>query len=156
MNDKEREMTNAGDFGGTDDPPPASPTSWSHGVKATPAEKRGSARLKHGDAARAYNVHRIDVRIRTEQRDYEGSLLDLSAGGAAVLAAAALPLGMPVTVELKLGERLIEAHGVIKNRSKLGLRYRMGVQFTELDPENEALLQLLYGPGGTMEEVDGV
>lgn len=153
---EEKKMTNAGDFGGTDDLPPTSPVSWSHGEKAKVAEKRESARLNHGEAARAYNVHRIDVRLDTEQRGYEGSLLDLSAGGAAVLATAALPVGVQVTVRLKLGERLIEARGVVKNRSKLGLRYRMGVQFTELDPENEALLQLLYGPGGNMEEADEV
>ena len=154
MNDKEREMTNAGESGGADWS--AAPPVWHQGERDAVDEKRGSARKKHGDAARAYNVHRIEARLRTEQRGYEASLLDLSAGGAAVLVAVALPLGASVTVDLKLGDRLIEARGLVKYRAKLGLRYRMGVQFTDLDPENEALLQLLYGPGGNMEEVDGV
>ena len=76
--------------------------------------------------------------------------------GIAVLAAVALPVGVHVTVRLKIGERLIEAGGVVKNRSKLGLRYRMGIQFTEIAPEQQELLLLLYGPGGSMEEVDGL
>ena len=135
---------------------PTAPSSWRHDEKEAAAEKRDNARIRHGDAARAYNVQRIDVRFTTEYRDYDGSLLDLSASGAAVLLAAPLPLALPVTVRLKMGERLIEAKGLVKNRSKLGGRYRVGVQFTEIDPENESLLQLLYGPGGPMEEADEV
>ncbi len=156
MSEQEKEMRNAGDFGGADELPPASPVAWSHGEKEAITEKREVARLKHGEAARAYNVHRIDVHLDTDQRGYEGALLDLSAAGIAVLAAVALPVGVHVTARLKIGERLIEAGGVVKNRSKLGLRYRMGIQFTEIAPEQQELLLLLYGPGGSMEEVDEV
>ena len=72
-------MATNGDIGGIEH---ITPPVWRHGEKRVPEEKRESARMKHGDAARAYNVHRIDAHVDTDQRGYESSLLDLSAGGA--------------------------------------------------------------------------
>lgn len=119
-------------------------------------EKRESTRIKHGEAARLYNVDKIGARIITEQQSYEGTLLDLSAGGAAVITISALPINLPVSVELRVGDHRIKAAGVVKNRNKLGVKYRLGVQFTRLDPEEQDFLLLLYGPGGTYEEKDGL
>ena len=44
-------------------------------------EQRETVRLEHAQAARMYNVDRIDACISTGQSRYEGPLLDLSAGG---------------------------------------------------------------------------
>lgn len=140
--------------------PPGSPekktsSTWHMGEQRV-AEKRENVRVRHGEAARMYNVDKIGARIETEQQSYEGNLLDLSAGGIAMLAQVALPLNLPVQVDVRVGDHTIRAHGLIKNRSKVGGQYRLGVQFTSLDPEEEAFLHLLYGPGGTFEEVDGL
>ncbi len=119
-------------------------------------EKRERTRIRHDEAARLYNVDKIGARIVTEQQSYEGALLDLSAGGAAVITVSALPLNLPVEVELRVGDHRIKALGVVKNRNKLGVKYRLGVQFTHLDPEEQDFLLLLYGPGGIYEERDGL
>ncbi|MDO5673895.1 MAG: PilZ domain-containing protein [bacterium] len=119
-------------------------------------EKRESARIKHGEAARLYNVDKIGARIVTEQQSYDATLLDLSAGGAAIITVSALPINLPVDIELRVGDHCIRALGVVKNRNKLGVKYRLGVQFTRLDPEEHDFLLLLYGPGGMVEERDGI
>ena len=103
-----------------------------------------------------YNVDKIAARISSDQREYNGPLLDLSGSGLSMLVPAALPLNLPVLVLLHIGERQVRGQGLVKNRNKLGGQYRIGVQFTTLDPEDEGFLQLLYGPGGTYEEVDGL
>ncbi len=119
-------------------------------------EKRDLVRIKHGEAARLYNVDKIGARITTEQQSYDGTLLDLSAGGAAILIVSALPVNLPVDVDLRVGDHCIKALGVVKNRNKLGGKFRLGVQFTRLDPEEQDFLLLLYGPGGIIEEKDGL
>ena len=119
-------------------------------------EQRETVRLEHAQAARMYNVDRIDACISTGQSRYEGTLLYLSAGGMAMLAPLSLPLNLPVDLDLNVGQHRMHAQGLIKNRNRLGSQYRLGVQFTKLGPEDEAFLQLLYGPGGTYEEVDGL
>ena len=119
-------------------------------------EKRENARIKHGEAARLYNVDKIGARIVTDQQNYDGTLLDLSAGGAAIITVSALPINLPVNVELQVGDHCIKAAGLVKNRNKLGGKYRLGVQFTYLDPEEQDFLLLLDGPGGTHEEQDGL
>ena len=119
-------------------------------------EKRESTRLKHGEAASFYNVDKIGARIVTEQQNYDGTLLDLSAGGTALITVAALPINLPVKVELQVGDHCIKALGQVKNRNKLGGKYRLGVQFTHLEPEEQDFLLLLYGPGGIIEEKDGL
>lgn len=130
-------------------------SSWSMGEKSI-EEKRGSVRVTHGEAARMYNVDKIGANISTDQQNYDVTLLDLSASGMAMLAQVALPLHLPIQVELRVGDHAIKALGLVKNRNKLGGKYRLGVQFTRLDPEEEAFLHLLYGPGGTHEERDGL
>ena len=140
--------------------PPGSPerkasSTWHMGEQRV-EEKRENVRVRHGEAARMYNVDKIGARIETDQQSYEVTLLDLSAGGIAMLAQVALPLNLPVQVEVRVGDHAIKAHGLVKNRNKLGGQYRLGVQFTSLDPEEEAFLHLLYGPGGTFDEVDGL
>lgn len=119
-------------------------------------EKREKARLRHEEAARMYNVDKIGARIATDQYSCSGALVDLSAGGMAILAPEALPLNLQVQVELQVGEHRMQGLGVVKNRNRLAGQYRLGIQFSSLDPEEEAFLLLLYGPGGTYEEVDGL
>ncbi len=136
---------------------PDQSATWRLGAAAKRGnEKRASARVRHGEAARMYNVDKIAARISSDQREYNGPLLDLSGSGLSMLVPAALPLNLPVLVLLHIGERQVRGQGLVKNRNKLGGQYRIGVQFTTLDPEDEGFLQLLYGPGGTYEEVDGL
>lgn len=119
-------------------------------------EKREVVRFNHEEAARMYNVDKIGARIATDQYSCSGALLDLSAGGMAILAPEALSLNLQVQIELWVGHRLVKGLGLVKNRTRAEGQYRLGIQFSSLGPEEEAFLQLLYGPGGTYEEVDGL
>ena len=121
-------------------PYPSHKNKWQKEVE----EKRGTQRLKHGDAAKMFNLDKIKVNIITGQRSYTSILLDLSAGGMSALVKTSLPLDLPVEVELFFGDSELTAGGVVKNRNKVGGQFRIGVQFTQLDPEAEGILLLLY------------
>lgn len=117
-------------------------------VTVRPWERRVQTRFKQREAARKYTIDSIDVRITTVERRYGASLVDLSIGGVGVVLATPLPIGMPVGVELQIGQYTVTALGVVRSVMKKGNLFRLGVQFVQLGAAEREFLRFLELPEG--------
>ena len=107
-------------------------------------DKRAFVRLNLDDIGQLFEAREIAVKVATQQQMYNGSLLDISTGGVAVLLAAALQVGQPVKVGFVLGTIRIVAKGVARHVQPLGGGYRSGIQFVDLEPAARDFIGGLY------------
>jgi len=110
----------------------------------TAIDKRAFVRLEIGAVSRLVEVHEIAVRLACVKRNYEGSLVDISAGGLAVNLSAQLEIDLPVKVGLFLGQTKILSRGLVRHVQKASGQYTTGIQFIGLAQESARFLNDLY------------
>ena len=102
------------------------------------AERRSNVRIE--------KVHLVQVN-RFDEEGFRADLttgrtLNISRGGVRLELHHSVPLRSVVNLNLVLEDRILDVSGVVVYLEALdGDRCSMGIEFTELDPESEAMLE---------------
>ena len=108
-----------------------------------PLGRRSSIRLSKNDLIRTLDADQIPVKIISRKFDNNGSLVDLSTKGLAVLLDVEMKAGLLIKVGFLLGKVKVIARGIIRNSSKLRDFYRTGIEFVEFEDEATAFIASL-------------
>ena len=108
-----------------------------------PLGRRSSIRLSKNDLIRTLDAEQIPVKIISRKFDNNGSLVDLSTKGLAVLLDVEMKAGILIKVGFLLGKVKVIARGIIRNSSKLRDFYRTGIEFVEFEDEATAFIASL-------------
>jgi len=107
-------------------------------------DKRAFVRLDMGVVSRLVEVREIAVRLVTAKQQYEGPLVDVSAGGLALSLPVQLEIDSPVKVGFFLGSAKIISRGKIRHSKAESGRFITGIQFIDLAPESQEYIAGLY------------
>jgi hypothetical protein len=105
--------------------------------------RRSSIRLSKNDLIRTLEADQIPVKIISRKFDKNGSLVDLSTKGLAVLLDVEMKAGLLIKVGFFLGKVKVITRGIIRNSSKLRDFYRTGIEFVEFEDEATAFIASL-------------
>lgn len=108
-----------------------------------PLGRRSSTRLSKNDLIRTLDTEQIAVKIISRKFNNNGSLVDLSTKGLAVLLDVEMKAGLLIKVGFLLGKVKVIARGIIRNSSKLRDFYRTGIEFIEFENEATAFIASL-------------
>ena len=111
---------------------------------STPLGKRAFARIKKEDIPRLYTVEEIFVKVATVKHSYTAILIDISAGGLAMLIPAALEENQLLKVGFHLGSVKIVSKAAVRHSHKIGAQYIAGIEFVDFDSEYAAYINGLY------------
>ncbi|MBM9613726.1 PilZ domain-containing protein [Desulfobulbus rhabdoformis] len=107
-------------------------------------DKRAFVRLDLNDMGQLFEVNEIPVKVATVQRVLQGTLLDLSTGGAAVLLNTSLDQGQALKIGFILNTVRVLAKGQVRHVQHLEQGYKLGIQFVDLDPKIGEFIGGLY------------
>jgi hypothetical protein len=108
-----------------------------------PQGKRSSVRLVKKDLSRMFVRDDIPVKIVSIKFDEQGSLVDISSTGLAVVLGVDMKVGMLVRVGFFLGKHKIISRGIVRNASLFADNYRIGIEFVQLDKAHVAFINSL-------------
>jgi len=107
-------------------------------------DKRSFVRLDMGVVSRLVEVREIVVRLVTAKQQYEGPLVDVSAGGLALSLPVLLDIDLLVKVGFFLGSAKIISRGKVRHAKAESGRFITGIQFIDLAPESAEYIAGLY------------
>ncbi|MFH0781397.1 MAG: PilZ domain-containing protein [Pseudomonadota bacterium] len=100
-----------------------------------PLGKRAWQRIVNKDLYAILGVKNIPIKVVAKNFEEIGSLLDLAQGGFSVLLKTKLAEGQLLKVGFLLGNQKVISRAKIINVRSLEGRYRVGVEFVELDKD---------------------
>lgn len=108
-----------------------------------PLGRRSLVRLLNNDLFRTLEVDHIPVKIISRKFNKNGSLVDLSTKGLAVLLDVEMKAGLLIKVGFFLGKVKVIARGIIRNSANIRDFYRTGIEFVELENETASFISSL-------------
>jgi hypothetical protein len=100
-----------------------------------PLGKRSWLRIANTELHAILGVKNIPVKMVLKNFEETGYLLDIAQGGFAALLKAKLAEGQLLKAGFFLGKQKVISRAVIRNVSSLEGRFKVGVEFVELDEE---------------------
>lgn len=113
-----------------------------------PLGKRAWARMANKELLFLFAIKSIPVRVVTINYDKTGYLLDISKKGMAVMLPSRLDREQPVKIGFFLGEKKIVSRALVHNASEVEGKYRIGMEFIDLDENMEIFLVELSAAKG--------
>ena len=102
--------------------------------------KRKWSRINNGQLQSSLEVEAIPVKVVTTNSSKVGRLIDLSTGGLAVLLDAGMTTGQVAKIGMYLGRHKIVAKVTVRNACLLKGKYRIGMEFADLDQESSSFI----------------
>jgi hypothetical protein len=101
-------------------------------------------RLTYGDVTEIFEIKAVPVRLATSEFTIDGTLSDISGGGAAVILKKTLKAGQQAKIGLFLGRRKIVSRVVVRQKTKVPNGFRIGLEFKDISEEDSAYINGLY------------
>jgi len=98
----------------------------------TALDKRAFVRITKEEISQLYEDREILVKLATAKKNYDGHLLDISAGGIALSLPVLLEENLPVKVGFFLGTTRIISKGIVRHIDQSGNQYKTGIKFIDL------------------------
>lgn len=105
---------------------------------------RAFVRIAIDDIPRIFSVSKILLKVATIEQTYMAQLLDISAGGLAMLMPVPLKVEQPVKVGFYLGAAKIISKAIVRHAVQINNQYKAGVEFVDLDSESAGYINGLY------------
>ncbi len=105
-----------------------------------PLGKRAWLRIANTELHAILGVKSIPVKMVSKNFEETGYLLDIAQGGFAALLKTKLAEGQLLKVGFFLGKQKVISRAVIRNVSSLEGRFKVGVEFVELDEETKGYI----------------
>ena len=105
-----------------------------------PLGKRAWIRIANHDLHSLFAVKNIAVKVVSANYEKTGHLLDISKNGLAVLLPSCLSQGQPTKIGLFLGKQKVISKALVKNLQEVEGKYRVGMEFVDLDKDSEAFI----------------
>nr|WP_320011089.1 PilZ domain-containing protein [uncultured Desulfobulbus sp.] len=107
-------------------------------------DKRAFVRLDLNAIGQLFECSEIPVKVATVERVHQGTLLDLSTGGAAVLLNKPLTTGQPVKIGFILNTVRVLAKGQVRHVQQIEQGVKVGIQFIDLEEKVGEFIGGLY------------
>jgi hypothetical protein len=102
--------------------------------------KRKWSRLQTTDLRSSLDAKDIPIKVVTKNINKNGSVIDISIGGLAIILDTRLAVGQLARIGLYLGRQKVISRVIVRNVSPLKGTYRIGMEFVELEEENIAYI----------------
>jgi len=116
----------------------------------TPHGKREFVRITKERIPRLFEVSTILIKVATVKQTYNGTLLNISAGGLAMSLPVPLEVDLPLKVGFYLGPEKIISKAIVKYTHKIEEPYTTGVEFVDFDSEHVGYINGLYATLGQL------
>jgi hypothetical protein len=101
-------------------------------------------RLTFGDVTQIFEVKAVPVRVATQEFTVDGTMSDISGGGAAIILKRSLEAGQEAKIGFFLGRRKIVSRVVVRQKAEVNNGFRIGFEFKGIAEEDAAYINGLY------------